>query len=235
MEQFVVDAEKLRQEAPDSPARQEWEHTGEGLLIAALGQPNPAVQAFSTAQCGMYSKYDTPQFRQKQANGQLDGMLAAVRSAIQQLRWTLPDPSHVFLPAGSPHDAYMEIRKIVAQTRGEITIVDGYLDHTLWTLLTNLTPSISIRILTSQIKGDFLLEAKKFAVQHNRKIEVRTNTTYHDRFILLDGTKCWHLGASIKDAGNKAFVMSEILSPSIVASVTQDVEATWKASTIITI
>jgi hypothetical protein len=235
MEQLVIDAENLRQELPHSPAREEFEHTGEGLLLAALGQPNPAVQAFTTAQCGISSLYDSPQVRHKRANEQLDGMLAALRSGIQQLRWTLPDPSHVFLPAGSTHDAYVVIRKIVAQATKSITIVDGYVDQTLWTLLSNVLPSTPIRILTSQTKSDFLLEAKKFVLQHGGKIEVRTNNSYHDRFVIVDQAKCWHLGASIKDAGNRAFALSEILSPSIVASVQHDVEATWNASTVVAI
>jgi hypothetical protein len=235
LEQLVIDAEKLRQEPPYAPAREQFEHTGESLLVAALGEPNPAVQAFSTAQCGVSNLHDTTQVRFKLANEQLDGMLAALRSGIEQLRWTLPAPSHVFLPAGSTHDAYVEIRKIVAQATKSIIIVDGYVDQTLWTLLGNVTPSALVRILTSQMKGDFVLEAKKFAMQHHCKIEVRTNNSYHDRFVVLDQTKCWHLGASIKDAGNKAFAMSEILSPSIVASVLQDVEATWNASMVVPI
>ena len=162
-------------------------------------------------------------------------MLAALRSGVQQLRWTLPDPSHVFLPAGSTHDAYVEIRKIVAQATTDITIVDGYIDQALWTLLSNVPSNTHIRILTSQTKSDFLLEAKKFAQQHGCKVEVRTNNNYHDRFILVGHAKCWHLGASIKDAGNKAFALSEISSPAIIASVQQDIEATWNASTVVPI
>ena len=35
-------------------------------------------------------------------------------------------------------------------------------------------------------------------------VEIRKTTNYHDRFIFLDKKRCFHLGASIKDAGKKA-------------------------------
>ena len=233
LEKLVADAERLFQEHRHSPKRQEWINTTDAALQAALGSGNPAVDAFSLAQCGSYSPYDTEQKLQEQANNQLRGMIAAVNSAVQQLRWQLPDHNQVFLPAGSIHDAYVEVRKLCSTATLSITIVDSYVDDTLWPLLKNLPATVAIRILTAQMKSDFALEGKKFAAQHGNSVEVRTTKSYHDRFILLDGTKCWHLGASIKDAGNKAFLVSEILSPTLVAAVQADVQNTWNAASVV--
>lgn len=235
LERLVVDAEQLFHEHRHSPERQEWTNTTEAALQAALGSANPAIDAFSLAQCGSYSPQDSEQRLQDQANDQLHGMMAAVNSALRQLRWKLPDPNQVFLPAGSTHDAYVEIRKACSTATRSITIVDSYVDDTLWPLLKNLPPTIAIRILTAQMKSDFALEGKKFVVQHGNRVEVRTTKSYHGRFILLDGAKCWHLGASVNDAGNKAFAMSEILGPTLVAAVLADVEATWDAASVVTL
>ncbi len=160
-------------------------------------------------------------------------MMAAVNSAVQQLRWKLPDPNQVFLPAGSAHDAYVEVRRLCSAATHSITIVDSYVDDTLWPLLKNLPPTTAIRILTTQMKSDFALEGRKFVAQHGNTVEVRTTRSYHDRFILLDGTRCWHLGASIKDAGNKAFAMSEILGPALVSAALMDVQNTWNAASVV--
>ena len=46
---------------------------------------------------------------------------------------------------------------------------------------------------------------------------------------------CWHLGASIKDAGNKAFAISEMLSTCIRSAVKADVEASWTRATSVAI
>jgi hypothetical protein len=80
------------------------------------------------------------------------------------------------------------------------------------------------------MKGDFILEARKHVTQHGTTVEIRKTETYHDRFIVIDGTKCWHLGASIKDAGNKAFAMSEMRSIMILDAIKKDVDATWNAA-----
>ena len=125
---------------------------------------------------------------------------------------------------------YVEIRKIIQSATSEILIVDSYVDGTLWTLLTNVPSSAKIRIMTMQMKGDFALEGKKFTAQHGNTIEVRQTQQYHDRFVVTDGDRCWHLGASIKDAGNKAFAMSEILSPAIKAAIRTDLDTTWNTA-----
>lgn len=231
LENLISQADSLVNEQSDSTKRQQWAHTGEGALLAALGNKHPNIQAFGAAQCGVYHPgYDTESYLRQQANEQLESMVAVLRSTVDQLRWQLPDPTQVFLPAGSAHDAYVEIRKTVQSATSEILIVDSYVDGTLWTLLTNVPSSAKIRIMTTQMKGDFALEGKKFAAQHGNTIEVRQTQQYHDRFVVTDGDRCWHLGASIKDAGNKAFAMSEILSPAIKAAVRTDLDTTWNAA-----
>lgn len=227
--------QKIRLERRDSSQRDEWAHTGEGALTAALGSEDPAIQKFRTAQCGSYSSYDTDETLQQQANQQLDGMLAVLRSAVEQLRWKLPDPTQVFIPSGSQHDAYVQIRTIVQQATTEVFIIDPWVDETLWPLLTNIPRTCKVRILGEHLKGDFVVEARKFAAQHGNAVEVRTTTTYHDRFIFLDGKRCFHLGASIKDAGNKAFALSEFERPQLVASALTDAEAEWARATPVAI
>ena len=145
------------------------------------------------------------------------------------------DANPVYLPAGSQHDAYVELRKIVQLAKSDMLIVDPYVDETLWDLLSNMQSSVKLRVLTQQMKKDFRLEARKFSAQHGNAIEVRTTSKYHDRFIVQDNQSCWHIGASIKDAGNKAFAFSELLRPELVKFVIADVENEWSASSPVTL
>jgi len=234
LERLITQAEQLRSEAWTSSKRQQFATTGEGLLLSALGSGHPAIQNFRSSQCGAFGPDDTETWLNQQANNQLDNMLAVLGSVVDQLRWQLPDPTQVFLPAGSTHDAYVEIRKVIQLATSDILIVDSYVDETLWPLLKNLQSDAKIRILTMTMKGDFSLEAKKFMGQHGHKVEVRQTVQYHDRFVLM-GTRCWHLGASIKDAGNKAFAMSEIVSPAICSAIRADAEAKWNTATVVSI
>lgn len=226
---------QLRAERYDSPNRTEWMHTGDAALSAAFGRADNAVSGFHAAQCGSYEPYDTDETLREQANQQLDGMLSVLRSGVQRLRWTLPDPKQVFLPSGSQHDAYVQIRAVIQMATTEILIVDTYLDQTLWPLLTNLPSTCRVRLLGENLKGDFILEARKFAAQHKTSIEIRTTTKYHDRFIVLDGKRCFHLGASIKDAGNKGFALSEFERPQLITAILIDLVSVWAAATRVVI
>jgi hypothetical protein len=227
LEGIIFEANLVRQQHRDSAGREEWIHTAEGALREAFGESDSTVQAFRTAQCGSWSPYDTEQTLAHQADTQMSSMLSVLQSAVKQLRWKLSDPKQVFLPAGSQHDAYVEIRKFVQQAVTDILIVDSWVDDSLWSFLTNVPPSCKIRILTENMKGDFALEARKFMKQHGASVEVRRTTDYHDRFIITDRHRCLHLGASIKDAGNKAFAMTEMQRTQIAQLVIEDAEDVW--------
>lgn len=49
----------------------------------------------------------------------------------------------------------------------------------------------------------------KFNAQYP-KLSVKTNMDFHDRFLIIDKTKVYHIGASIKDAGKKSFGITKI-------------------------
>jgi hypothetical protein len=216
-----------------SSKRQEWVHTSDGVLRMALGAGDRLVGALSSAQCGSYSPYDTEEFLKEQANSQLEGMVSVLKSAVTQLRWQLPDPSQIFLPAGSQHDAYVEIRGILQLGSREVFVIDPFVDGSLWPLLTNVPNSCAIRILTEHTKPDFALEGAKFRSQHGFNIQVRRAVNYHDRFVILDCTRCFHLGTSINHAGNKAFMISEVARPQIASAIVSDAESEWQRAAIV--
>ena len=42
------------------------------------------------------------------------------------------------------------------------------------------------------------------------KLNVKTTTDFHDRFLVIDDQEVYLIGASIKDAGKKSFVITKI-------------------------
>lgn len=140
--------------------------------------------------------------------------------------------SQHFFSQGSTHDAYVAVREILRQAAVSVTIVDPYLDETLFPLLASLgNPKLTVQLLTSKVPPDFALEARQFETQHpNIDLEVRTTKAFHDRFIILDGGICYHVGASIKDAGRKVFMISQVLDRHNVAALLQQHSDAWMAS-----
>jgi len=231
LENQIAAVEELRTERFGSSRREEWTTTSGSVLHAAFAAGHPIFDAFSAAQAIAFNAHDNEAKLRQIANDNLDHQAAVLRSAIQQLGWDLPEVSESFHPAGSQHDAYVQIREIVQTVKSELIIVDTYVDETLWSLLRNVSPLVTLKVLTMKARPDFTLEAKHFIAQHGGTVESRITNDYHDRFLVIDKATVWHLGASIKDAGRKAFALTEFVQPSIRSAVMADVEATWNAAT----
>lgn len=118
----------------------------------------------------------------------------------------------MFFPKGSQWDAYVVLQKLVAEATGELAVVDAYADTTVFRLLsTRPVDGLTVRILCSKQASAVAAEAKRFMAQHaGVTIEVRQSKDFHDRFLVLDGAACIHVGHSIKDAGNTAGMISRL-------------------------
>jgi len=53
------------------------------------------------------------------------------------------------------------------------------------------------------------LDFQKYEKQY-KNIELKTTKEFHDRFLIIDKEDIYHLGASIKDLGNKVFAFSKL-------------------------
>ena len=121
------------------------------------------------------------------------------------------DVKELFFPPGKPHDAFVEIRKIIERATASVTVIDPYLNETIFQIFSNVSETVkSFKLLTSNLPPDFQLEAKKFVGQYHADLKVWKSQDFHDRFLVIDDRECWHLGASIKDAGGRAFMISRI-------------------------
>lgn len=125
---------------------------------------------------------------------------------------TTADVKELFFPKDTQHDAYVEIRRLFQKAKTSITVVDPYLDSSVFIVLGTISSSsLKVRLLTHKIPSDFAQEAGKFLTQHSNFIlKARKSKEFHDRFIIIDDDECWHVGCSIKDAGKKAFMLSKI-------------------------
>ena len=161
---------------------------------------------------------------------------AALRSVGWELRDTLlpigDTVRELFFGEKTEHDAYVGIRGILQGASSSLVVVDPYVDQSILTLLTACAKAnMNVRILTSRIPSDFALEAKKWLTQHQGVVlEVRTSKEFHDRFIVLDGQSCWHIGASLKDAGAKAFMISQIEDDANAKALVKQIDKSWHAA-----
>lgn len=166
--------------------------------------------------------------------GQLDARL-------QRIDWRIDGATLVpanqtvrelFFPQNSQHDAYVHIRKIFRHADRSLRIIDPYLDETVFTVLGDVQVPLTVELLSMKLPTDFALESQRFHQQHPQmQIETRRSRDFHDRFIVIDDTACWHIGCSIKDAGNRAFMVSAIEDSQNAEALLDTLRSTWASAT----
>ena len=132
----------------------------------------------------------------------------------------------------------MALKKVFATAKQRITVIDGYADETIYQMLSGLTlAGFHLEILcSSRSKGRSALaaEGKKFKAQHGLgRLEVRETLDFHDRFVVVDGCECVHVGASIKDAGSTAFMVSAVEDSTNRSALLQALTTTWANATLV--
>lgn len=168
------------------------------------------------------------------------GLSEQLESALQAIGWRLdegrllPDSAEVkelFFPRQSQHDAYVEIRAVLQASTKSITVVDPYVDQSALKLLSAaLRPRMSVKVLTAKVPPDFSNEMKAWWAQYrDATLEVHTTKEFHDRFIVLDDSVCWHIGCSIKDASGKAFMLSKIEDEGNRAALLKQIAESWNS------
>ncbi len=110
---------------------------------------------------------------------------------------------------GQIYDAYSLIIDIIKQAKHKILIIDNYIDDSILKILSKKNKNVEAVVLTSLNCNLNRLDINKFNKQYPVLKVARTNK-FHDRFIVIDNKKLYHVGASLKDLGKKCFAISKI-------------------------
>ena len=109
---------------------------------------------------------------------------------------------------GQLYDAYTLIQSIFESANNEIIIIDNYVDRTILDRLVVKKSNAQVIIYTSLNTRLLGRDINTFNSQYGG-LDVRYTTNVHDRYIIIDQNKIYHLGHSIKDLGKKIFSISE--------------------------
>ena len=109
---------------------------------------------------------------------------------------------------GEFYDAYTLIQSLFEKATNEIIIIDNYIDRTILDRLVVKKKEVKVKIYTSINSKLIGRDINTFNNQYGL-LEVIYTTKVHDRYIIIDRTKLYHLGHSIKDLGKKIFSISE--------------------------
>ena len=122
---------------------------------------------------------------------------------------------------GQIFDAWVFASDIIKRAKRDIILIDNYVDDTVLTLLVKRKKQVTSTIYTKAISNVLRLDLEKHNSQY-APIVVKTFTHSHDRFLIIDRKKLYHLGASLKDLGKKWFAFSRM--DSLVGEVLEKIE-----------
>ena len=110
---------------------------------------------------------------------------------------------------GQVYDAYTFISDLIRSAQKSLLLIDNFIDDSVLTLLSKRKSNVSAIILTRHISKTLTLDLKK----HNQQyppISIKRFKEAHDRFLIIDKTEIYHIGASLKDLGKKWFAFSKM-------------------------
>ena len=124
---------------------------------------------------------------------------------VERLEDKYPDLGIRIFFKGQMWDATNCIEQIIEQAEREIILIDSYVDRRTLDMLSRKKAGVTVSIFTS-VSGNRITEKESndFNAQYP-SLEVRMTDEFHDRFLIIDRKHLYHIGASIKDAGKKAF------------------------------
>ena len=113
----------------------------------------------------------------------------------------------------SEYDAYSQILNILNQSKDNIIVIDPYVDKSFLDTIRNLNTKVTL--ITQRRTRLTKTEIDKYNNQYNN-LTVIKNSSFHDRYLIIDNQDIYHLGASINHAGNKVFSINKLQDEDII-------------------
>jgi hypothetical protein len=133
------------------------------------------------------------------------GLMVLLEEARSNLRFHALGPVNTAIGQGLVFDYFDEIRKIITLASADILFVDPYLDTDFVSrYLPHIQSGVLVRLLASKRLPTLIPAVQLFAQQSGRRVELRSASGFHDRYIIVDGKSCYQSGASFKDGGRTA-------------------------------
>ena len=152
----------------------------------------------------LFSKMEALEKRQISYELKTDAKIEQVLNALED---KTQKPNEGIFYDGQIYDAYAFINDLLKSAKKEVTLIDNYIDDTVFTLFSKYQ-NLTFKLYTQTISKQLSLDYQKYKAQY-QNIELKEFKKAHDRFLIIDSTEIYHIGASLKDLGKKWFAFSK--------------------------
>ena len=127
------------------------------------------------------------------------------------VRTSLPPVEGIFYD-GQIFDAYAFSTNLIRSAKQSIVLIDNYVDESVLLMLSKRGEAVSADIYTQSTGRQLQLDLERHNSQYP-PIGIHTCRRSHDRFLIVDNSDVYHIGASLKDLGKKMFAFSKMGIP----------------------
>jgi hypothetical protein len=180
------------------------------LIVRAFVEMRKLLMANSS----LFQKVDRIEIRQLQHIAQTDQKFNTIFNALENPANKTPQQGIFF--NGQIFDAYVFVSDLVKSARKSIELIDNYVDESTLLILAKRRSACVATIYTEKISRQLELDLQRHNEQYP-PVQIRPLKAWHDRFIVIDRKRVYHIGASLKDLGKKCFAFS------LIDSITDDV------------
>ena len=159
------------------------------------------MRKFLLSNASIFQRLDSIEYRLLKNDENFDKVFNAIENKNTQ-------PIEGIFHDGQIYDAYTFINDLLRDAKQDITLIDNYIDDTILTLFSKY-PNIKFTIITKPIPKQLKLDVDKYNKQY-KNLTIKIANKYHDRFLIIDKSEAYHIGASLKDLGKKVFGFSRI-------------------------
>ncbi len=135
-------------------------------------------------------------------------------------KYNVKDTQGIFYQ-GQIFDAYAKFKSFIQQATKEIVLIDNYVDVSTLERLADKNSGVPVKIYTAPNTRLTAQDIQNFNTQYPT-LTVNYTTRMHDRFMIIDHSILYHIGASLKDLGKKCFafdVFDASFIPDILAKI----------------
>lgn len=151
--------------------------------------------------------------RMNRIEDKVDSLSNKINQIDLQINTHLIPTQGVFFD-GQIFDTYKLASKIIRSAKQSIVLIDNYINEDTLTHLSKKNTPVKVLLLTKTISRQLALDIKKANGQYGN-FEIKAFAKSHDRFLIIDQSEIYHLGASLKDLGKKWFAFSKLDKSSV--------------------
>ena len=115
---------------------------------------------------------------------------------------------------GQIFDAYAKFESFLSAAKKEIILIDNYVDLSILQRFAKKKKGVNVIIYTDPKTKLTAQDVQTFNAQYPT-LTLNYTTKTHDRFLIIDNTTIYHIGASLKDLGKKCFCF-DVLDPAYI-------------------